>query len=394
MGVKVRERNGAWWVFVDYRGKRKAKRVGTGKQGKKAAELAATKIAARLADGGPIGLDSPKSGAVVTFALLADEWLRIHPAIAGISSTTLEDYRSLVTHHLVPFFNSTPVSELDYAAIERFIVAKRTVGGSSRWSNRALGVGRLRNALKVLRLILTRAVVVYKILPANPAAGRWRLGANTQESADPFIRAELQAILTHAHDVGGEKFATMLRLWAQTGMRLGEVSALQHQDLDLKAGTVTVQRTWSKGRLGPTKTRRIRVVNLCHPIVDDDPQHILPLLRAIGSIAPDLFLFGGDRPWANQFINKLWHRTLARARVRYREPEQLRHTFASTMLSQNAPLLYVAAQGGWKTSAVLLRVYARWLPEQLPATQPQSHATTAAQMAENARELWARARPS
>jgi integrase len=393
MGVKVRERDGAWWLFIDHQGKRKAKRVGEGKQGKKAAELAAAKIAARLAEGGPIGLDSTKSAPVPTFAALAEEWLRIHPATTGISVTTIEDYRSLVTHHLVPFFGSTPVSELDYAAIERFIVAKRAPGGSRRWSDRALGVGRLRNTLKVLRLILARAVTVYKILPANPAAGRWRLGGNAEESADPFTAAELRAILAHAEDVGGELFGTMLRLWAQTGMRLGEVSALQYQDIDLKAGTAIVRRTWSKGRLGPPKTRRTRVVNLCHPIVDD-PQHILQRLQAIGAIAPDLFLFGGERPWPNQFVNKLWHRTLSRASVRYREPEQLRHTFASTMLSLNAPLLYVAAQGGWKTSAVLLRVYARWLPEQLAATQAQSPAATAAELAVNARELWVRARPS
>jgi integrase len=226
----------------------------------------------------------------------------------------------------------------------------------------------------VLRLILARAVTVHKVLPANPAAGRWRLGGNAEESADPFTTAELRAILTHAENVGGERFATMLRLWAQTGMRLGEVSALQYQDLDLKAGTAIFRRTWSKSRLGPPKTRRTRVVNLCHPIVED-PKQILRRLQAIDTIAPGLFVFGGERPWANQLVNKLWHHTLRRAGVRYREPEQLRHTFASTMLSLNAPLLYVAAQGGWKTSAVLLRVYARWLPEQLPATQPRRNLT-------------------
>jgi integrase len=48
--------------------------------------------------------------------------------------------------------------------------------------------------------------------------------------------------------------------------------------------------------------------------------------------------------------------------VRYRSPEQLRHAFASTMLSRNAPLLYVQQQGGWRSAGVLLRVYARWMP--------------------------------
>ena len=54
MGVRGREKikgSGEWWVFVNYRGRRRAKRVGVGRPGKKAAELAALKISARLAEG-------------------------------------------------------------------------------------------------------------------------------------------------------------------------------------------------------------------------------------------------------------------------------------------------------------------------------------------------------
>ena len=45
MGVKVKTWKGAWWLFIDHEGQRKARRVGVGKPGKKAADLAATKIA-------------------------------------------------------------------------------------------------------------------------------------------------------------------------------------------------------------------------------------------------------------------------------------------------------------------------------------------------------------
>ena len=34
---------------------------------------------------------------------------------------------------------------------------------------------------------------------------------------------------------------------------------------------------------------------------------------------------------------------------------QLRHTFASTLLSRNAPLLYVQQQGGWRSARSLRR---------------------------------------
>src|SRR5205823_9995077 len=83
---------------------------------------------------------------------------------------------------------------------------------------------------------------------------------------------------------------------------------------------------------------------------------------------PEAFVFGQDRgqhssPLSSMEMHRRWRRALAKARVRYRVPEQLRHTFASTMLSRNAPLLYVQHQGGWRSASVLLRVYARWLPQ-------------------------------
>ena len=62
MGVKVREKikgSGEWWVFINHQGRRKAKRVGVGRSGKKAAELAALKISARLAGGDTGPLDPP-----------------------------------------------------------------------------------------------------------------------------------------------------------------------------------------------------------------------------------------------------------------------------------------------------------------------------------------------
>src|SRR5262245_51221367 len=63
MGVKVKQRAddpGAWWLYIDHQGKRKAKRVGVGQKAKKAAELAALKIQARLALGDSSVLDEPK----------------------------------------------------------------------------------------------------------------------------------------------------------------------------------------------------------------------------------------------------------------------------------------------------------------------------------------------
>src|SRR5262245_51598618 len=146
-------------------------------------------------------------------------------------------------------------------------------------------------------------------------------------------------------------------------MRAGEVTGLQWQDVDLATGIVKVRRTWSRQHLGPTKTGIERDVSVLHPISDDTQEwrpgvaeparsalHGLKPLT-VRSLDPEAFLSQRDsQPLSSMAVHRSWRRVLAAAQVRYRSPEQPRHTFASTMLSRNAPLLYVQQQGGWRSS--------------------------------------------
>jgi integrase len=60
----------------------------------------------------------------------------------------------------------------------------------------------------------------------------------------------------------------------------------------------------------------------------------------------------------------VWARVLKAAAItRHRPPETLRHSWASIVLSRNAPLLAVVRAGGWRNARVLLDVYAKWVPE-------------------------------
>jgi integrase len=268
MGVKIRQRDdGAWWLFVDHQGHRKAKKIGVGKGAKQLAEAAAIKIRAKLLDG-DLGVFEPAPDAP-TFAEVYQEWVAKHAALRAVGPTTLENYRSFAERHLLPAFGRHTITSIDVASIESFIETKRA-GGSVRWAGKPLADNCLKAGLRILGLILKRAVR-RGLIPATPMANvEWR-SAPRGESVDPFTSAELRAILSAAERVVPD-FATMLRLWAQSGCRAGEVSGLQWQDLDLAAGTIKVRRTWSRQRLGPTKTRRERDVSILHPIADDTPE--------------------------------------------------------------------------------------------------------------------------
>lgn len=272
--------------------------------------------------------------------------------------------------------------------MEDFIAAKLTPSGSTRYAGKALTRASLRVGLIALRLILQRAVQAGH-LASNPVAGLGRFQRQEEAGADPFTTAELRAILDTAHRLSPD-FGVLVRVWAQTGMRAGEVCGLQRHDLDQDRATVVVRRTLTNGRLGPTKTRQARTVSLVHPTLEavlewrpgatPGSRVVLDELKGlrVRSLLPEAPLFlRGDAPWPSWALHTEWRRVLTAAGVRYREPGQLRHTFASTMLSRNAPLLYVQKQGGWRSAAVLLRVYSRWLPPDVEAVSLQPSATPA-----------------
>jgi integrase len=72
-----------------------------------------------------------------------------------------------------------------------------------------------------------------------------------------------------------------------------------------------------------------------------------------------------DAPWTGaKVIRTAWIRLLKAADVRYRNPYQTRHTFASMMLSSGEEDLWVAMQMGHTDTAMIRRVYGRYIQRQ------------------------------
>jgi integrase len=61
-------------------------------------------------------------------------------------------------------------------------------------------------------------------------------------------------------------------------------------------------------------------------------------------------------------VRKAFNRILDAAGLHRRGPHQMRHTFASLLLQDSAPITYVSQQLGHRDASMTLRVYAHWLP--------------------------------
>ena len=62
-------------------------------------------------------------------------------------------------------------------------------------------------------------------------------------------------------------------------------------------------------------------------------------------------------------VRKALNRVLDAAGLHRRGPHQMRHSFASLLLQDGAPITYVSRQLGHKDASITLRVYAHWLPD-------------------------------
>src|SRR5262250_986638 len=102
MGVKVREKikdSGVWWVFINYRGKRTSRQVGT----KKAADKVKEQIEARL----KLGQDAlPKEKPQVP--TLESFWEGFEETYLplGVRENTMTSYRQSFRVHILPELGS------------------------------------------------------------------------------------------------------------------------------------------------------------------------------------------------------------------------------------------------------------------------------------------------
>jgi integrase len=154
-------------------------------------------------------------------------------------------------------------------------------------------------------------------LPHLPKVGR--------VATDPLSREQVEAILGVASPQARLAFA----LSAYAGLRRGEIRGLRWPDVDLKLGTITVRRSFVKGKEGPPKSGHQRVIPIAAPLQ--------VLLEAAprspwGPVAPT----EDGTVWAEASLLRNFQRACKRAGVTKRRFHALRHYFVSELFRRGA----------------------------------------------------------
>jgi integrase len=158
-----------------------------------------------------------------------------------------------------------------------------------------------------------------------------------------------------------------------SGLRRGELLALQWGDVDLDAGTVTVHRAIERvdetTRLKEPKTKRSRrTVALPAFVVERLRAHRLEqaqrfLALGLGRPAPQTFIFEREgQPWVPNAFGELFRRGLANAGLPHIRLHDLRHGFATLMLRAGVDLKTVSSALGHTTLSTTADIYAHVSP--------------------------------
>lgn len=345
-GVSVTpDARGSWQLVLRRGWERKKRSFGKTDTDRRRAIKAAELMALRL------GLSLTKPVTDRTFGMVAQEWFELN---AGRwRPGTIERYECIIREHLKPL-NKLPLEQVDKAQVKRILadllqirspktveVTHAVISGIFTEANE-LGYCDFNPAHGLLK----------RVLPAKKK--------RVLNEPDPLNRKDLELFLEAAWAKLPEPYPLILEAMAMAGLRLGEALAMNSENLDARNRSYNVAETIRADLFGPPKGGR-RLIDLDDALVGKLEAHIKKMRKesmAEGRL-PVHYLFAGI---TQRMIQRAMQRACKAARLRVRNPHDLRHTYATILLMDHYSPAYVQKQLGHSSISITVDTYGHWIP--------------------------------
>lgn len=299
----------SWWV--DFRFDRQRYRMRSPENSKIGATAYEFLLRTRLSKGEKINEQS-ETKAMPTFAEFSKKWFDCYVLTNNKPSEQMHK-QSALHAHLTPFFGNAPLSEISNQKIEEFKSAKLQLGLKAKTIN---------NLTAILAKCL-RTAVEWEIIEKIPRIQKLKVPPYKFD----FLTTEEEILLIKtAPGVWKE----MIVMAVDTGLRLGEMAALDWPSVNFEKKEIVVRRSFTVKQMSAPKSNRERRI----PMTNRVYQMLLNKSERMGLV----FTIEPNRPiLQNRCLNNLV-RICLRANLRRIHWHSLRHTFASRLISHGASL--------------------------------------------------------
>jgi len=310
-------------------------------------------------------------------------WYETHSK-PTLRASTQNNYENVIYNHVLPEIGKIPLNKLSQNDLQQFYGRLKKNGRKRLTEQYGAGLSdrMVRMCHAVCRSALERAVRD-DLLRTNPAIG-CKLPPKKAKEMQVLDREELQKFLIQAQADG---YYELFLLDLCTGLRRGELIALQWEDLNFETGVLTVnkQAYTVNGELQiiPPKTKAsVRKLVL--------PPAVLAVLREYRKKVDSRWMFPSpvkaDRPITPGVARRRLQTILERAECKRVRFHDLRHTFATLALENGMDVKTLSAMLGHVSAVTTLDIYTHITGDMLSDAAAKIDRGLGNEVAENASE--------
>ena len=295
----------------------------------------------------------PRTRADMPFGDWMEHWYETHSRPAARPGTR-RIYEGYLRLYIRPGLGHIPLNRLTAKDMQQFFVWLKTEGRADQSDGETgLADSQLRNIHSLCWRALEKAVSG-NLIPQNPASG-CKLPPTRKGEMNLLSREAMQKLLIQAKE---EKYYELFLLEFATGLRLGELTVLQWEDLNLTTGELRISKQavviGSEVVVTEPKTKAaVRTLLL--------PPKVLEVFREYRKRIVSRWLFPSpkkeDSPLLPSVVRQRLHRLLDHAGCERMRFHDLRHTFATLALESGKDVKTLSAMLGHVSAATTLDIY-------------------------------------